>query len=129
MTLRPVGEPVIWLPSIRISVCGRRYPAKLGRRRPGPGDLEIIQELAGYPGVRAIGETGLDCYWDDTPMPLQQEYFDWHMELCRATSLPMVIHMRDSGDLIVEQLGRQQTVPPGVMHSFTGDVDTARRVP
>jgi len=91
------------------------------------GDLEIIQELAGYPGVRAIGETGLDCYWDDTPMPLQQEYFDWHLELCRATGLPMVIHMRDSGDLIVEQLGRQQTVPPGVMHSFTGDVDTARK--
>ena len=72
--------------------------------KAGAGDLEIIEELAGYPGVRAIGETGLDCYWDDTPMPLQHEYFDWHLELCRATGLPMVIHMRDSGDLIVEQL-------------------------
>ncbi len=92
-----------------------------------PGDWEIIEELAGYPGVRAIGETGLDCYWDDTPMPLQQEFFDRHMQLCRAASLPMVIHMRDSGKLIVQQLKRQKSVPPGVMHSFTGDMETAER--
>ena len=92
------------------------------------GDFQIIEELAGYPGVRAIGETGLDCYWDDTPMTLQHEYFDRHMQLCRDTSLPMVIHMRDSGDLIVEQLKKQSSVPPGVMHSFTGDKQLASRV-
>ncbi|MCS7471191.1 TatD family hydrolase [Stieleria sp. ICT_E10.1] len=85
------------------------------------GDFAIIEELAGYPGVRAIGETGLDCYWDDTPIELQHVYFDRHMQLCRDTSLPMVIHMRDSGDLIVDQLKRQSSVPPGIMHSFTGD--------
>lgn len=57
------------------------------------GDFQIIEELAGYPGVRAIGETGLDCYWDDTPIELQHEFFDLHLQLCRDTSLPMVIHM------------------------------------
>lgn len=87
----------------------------------GEDDFELVRELAGYPGVRAIGETGLDCYWDDTPMELQQRFFDDHLQLCRDTGLPMVIHMRDSGDLIVEQLRRQSSVPPGVMHSFTGD--------
>ena len=91
-----------------------------------PEDWKTIEILAAYPGVRAIGETGLDCYWDDTPLPLQQEYFDRHMELCRQTALPMVIHMRDSGDLIVEQLKQQASVPAGVMHSFTGDLQTAR---
>lgn len=85
------------------------------------GDFQIIETLAGYPGVRAIGETGLDCYWHDTPLELQQEYFDRHLQLCRDISLPMVIHMRDSGDLIVQQLKAQTSVPPGVMHSFTGD--------
>ena len=84
-------------------------------------DLGLVRELAGYPGVRAIGETGLDCYWDDTPMELQQRFFDDHLQLCRETGLPMVIHMRESGDLIVEQLRRQSSIPPGVMHSFTGD--------
>jgi TatD DNase family protein len=91
----------------------------------GDDDFGVIQEMAGYPGVRAIGETGLDCYWDDTPMELQHEYFDRHLQLCRDTSLPMVIHMRDSGDLIAEQLRRQTSVPPGVMHSFTGDIKLA----
>ncbi|KAA5543599.1 TatD family deoxyribonuclease [Roseiconus nitratireducens] len=84
-------------------------------------DFAVIEDLAGYPGVRAIGETGLDCYWDDTPMPMQHDYFDRHLQLCRDTSLPMIIHMRESGELIVEQLRRQDSVPPGVMHSFTGD--------
>ena len=90
------------------------------------GDWETIQELAGYPGVRAIGETGLDCYWDDTPMEMQQDYFDRHLELCRQTALPMVIHMRESGDLIVQQLKKQSSIPPGVMHSFTGDESLAK---
>ncbi len=90
------------------------------------GDFAIIEELAGYPGVRGIGETGLDCYWDDTPIEMQHDYFDRHMELCRQTGLPMVIHMRDSGTLIVDQLRRQTRIPKGVMHSFTGDRDLAR---
>ena len=90
-------------------------------------DFSVIEELASMPGVRAIGETGLDCYWDDTPLPLQHEYFDRHMQLCRDTSLPMVIHMRDSTTLIVDQLRRQTAVPPGVMHSYTGDLDTAKQ--
>ena len=91
-----------------------------------PDDFQEIEELAAYPGVRAIGETGLDCYWDDTPIEVQHDYFDRHMQLCRETSLPMVIHMRESGDLIVEQLQRQPQVPSGVMHSFTGDWECAK---
>ncbi|MCD0462837.1 TatD family hydrolase [Roseiconus lacunae] len=90
-----------------------------------PDDFSVIEELAGYPGVRAIGETGLDCYWDDTPLEMQHDYFDRHIELCRQTALPMVIHMRESGGLIVDQLRRQAAVPPGIMHSFTGDWECA----
>jgi TatD DNase family protein len=93
----------------------------------GPQDFQVIEQLAGYPGVRAIGETGLDCYWDDTPIDLQHDFFDRHMQLCRDTALPMVIHMRESGSLIVEQLRRQPSVPEGVMHSFTGDWQLARQ--
>tara|TARA_R110002111_G_scaffold26914_1_gene57892 strand:+ start:194 stop:973 length:780 start_codon:yes stop_codon:yes gene_type:complete len=92
----------------------------------GEDDMAAIEELAGYPGVRAIGETGLDCYWDDTPIEQQHLYFDRHLELCRQTGLPMVIHMRESCQLIIDQLKRQSTVPAGVMHSFTGDEQQAR---
>lgn len=91
----------------------------------GADDFDRVAELAAYPGVRAIGETGLDCYWDDTPLDAQRVFFDQHMDLCRKTGLPMVIHMRDSGKEIVEQLKSQVSIPPGVMHSFTGDASLA----
>ncbi|MEM1068348.1 MAG: TatD family hydrolase [Planctomycetota bacterium] len=90
-------------------------------------DFSVIEELAGYPGVRGIGETGLDCYWDDTPIEMQKDYFDRHIQLCLQTALPMVIHMRESGELIVEQLQSQDRLPAGVMHSFTGDVELAKK--
>ena len=91
------------------------------------GDFGVIEQLAGCPGVRGIGETGLDCYWDDTPIEMQHDYFDRHLQLCRETGLPMVIHMRESCDLIIKQLSQQANVPPGVMHSFTGSLDQARQ--
>lgn len=91
-----------------------------------PDDWSKIEEMAGSPGVRGIGETGLDCYWDDTPLEQQHDYFDRHMELCRQTGLPMIIHMRESCDLILDQFRRQASIPPGVMHSFTGDEQQAR---
>lgn len=92
-----------------------------------PGDYEQVAQMVSQPGVVAIGETGLDCYWDDSPIELQHDYFDRHLQLCRDTDLPMVIHMRDSGELIVQQLRRQPAVPPGIMHSFTGDMELARQ--
>lgn len=92
-----------------------------------PSDWEQVAELAGSPGVRAIGETGLDCYWDDTPIDMQHDYFDRHLELCRQTGLPMVIHMRESAELILDQLRRQSSVPAGIMHSFTGTPELARQ--
>ena len=89
------------------------------------GDFDRVSQLAAYPGVRAIGETGLDCYWDDTPLEMQRVFFDQHIDLCHQTGLPMVVHMRDSGDEIVEQLKAHDLIPAGVMHSFTGDLRLA----
>ena len=94
-------------------------------------DFNEIQSLATSndafsAGIRGIGETGLDCYWDDTPIEAQQDFFDRHLELCRQTELPMVIHMRESCDLIIDQLRNQSSVPAGIMHSFTGSEEQAR---
>ena len=128
---------------IGIDVATSRRACDLAKQHPGylhavvgiqpnsaaeaePGDFQIIEALVSEPGVCAIGETGLDCHWDDTPIEMQHAYFDWHLQLCRDKSLPMVIHMRESGDLIVRQLRRQTSVPPGIMHSFTGDMALAK---
>lgn len=92
-------------------------------------DWPSIEALAGKPCVKAIGETGLDNYWDDTPLAIQQDYFERHIVLAREKQLPLVIHMRESGDEIVEQLTSHlgRGCPRGVMHSFTGSWELCRQ--
>lgn len=91
-------------------------------------DWGLIERLAVQPEVKAIGETGLDCYWDSTPLPVQQDYFERHIALAAATDKPLVIHMRNSGTEIVDQLRPHAAKGPlrGVMHSFTGDWELCR---
>ena len=61
----------------------------------GQEDWPAILDLVTQPGVVAIGETGLDRYWDRTPFPQQQEWFDRHLALAFQHDLPVVIHCRD----------------------------------
>jgi TatD DNase family protein len=92
-----------------------------------PGDWEIIQELATQPKVVAVGETGLDRYWDHAPFDLQVEFFDKHLELARRLNLPFIVHCREAEKEVVAQLQRAAANGPlrGVMHSFSGDLATA----
>lgn len=89
-------------------------------------DWPLVIELAGQPGVVAIGETGLDRYWDRTPFPIQQEWFDRHLELAHRLDLPVVIHCRDCQREMIEQLRGLGRSIRGVQHSFTGTWDDAR---
>jgi TatD DNase family protein len=92
-----------------------------------PGDWEKIVQLASKPKVVALGETGLDRYWDHTPFEIQQDYFDRHIQLSQQTGLPFIVHMRDCGGDILSMLreARERTTLCGVMHSFTGDAQLA----
>ena len=94
-----------------------------------PGDWEKIRELARADRVVAIGETGLDRYWDHTPFAMQQDYFRRHIALAQELNLPFIVHMRDCGDEIVELLESISTAGDlnGVMHSYTGDAVLAQR--
>jgi TatD DNase family protein len=88
-----------------------------------PGDWDRIVELAQNDRAVALGETGLDRYWHDTPFEFQQDYFDRHLRLMQATELPVVIHMRDCQADVLAMLRDACTRGPlrGVMHSYTGD--------
>lgn len=92
------------------------------------GDWDRVVALAEQPKVVAIGETGLDCYWDHAPLELQQEYFRRHIALSRALNLPFIVHLRESGQQILQVLREEcpQGSLSGVMHSFTGDWELAR---
>jgi TatD DNase family protein len=91
-------------------------------------DWSEICNLVNHPRVVAIGETGLDRYWDDCPWEIQLDYFRRHCELSRETRLPLVIHMRDCASEMLEQLqaAAKDNQLIGVMHSFTGDLQMAR---
>jgi TatD DNase family protein len=87
-----------------------------------PDDWDRVVAMLSEPGVVAIGETGLDRYWNFTPFDVQQDYFDRHIRLSQESGLPFIVHMRDCDDdiLIMLREARQRTPLNGVMHSFTG---------
>jgi TatD DNase family protein len=91
------------------------------------GDWDEIVRLIGEPKVLALGETGLDLYWKDTPLSLQQDYFERHIRLSQATGLPLVIHLRETAAEILVMLREALKRGPlrGVMHSFTGTAEQA----
>lgn len=88
-----------------------------------PGDFAAISQLALLPRVAAIGETGLDRHWDDSPWELQVENFHRHINLSRETGHPVIIHTRDCADETLQILQEETRLGGtfrGVMHSFTG---------
>ena len=93
------------------------------------GDWDEIVRLSGEPEVVALGETGLDLFWKDVPLAVQQDYFDRHIRLSQATGLPLVIHLRETAAEILAMLteARKRGELRGVMHSFTGTAEQAQQ--
>lgn len=94
------------------------------------GDWERILEWIDHPRVVALGETGLDNYWKECPLELQERSFDRHWELSRQTGLPVIIHMRESASQVVASARRAFQHGPlrGVLHSFTESWEIAEEL-
>ena len=92
-----------------------------------PTDWEHIEELVRHPHVVAVGETGLDKYWDKAPLDLQQDYFIRHIHLSRRVQKPFVVHCREAEAEVLAVLQNESDGEPmlGVMHSFCGKLETA----
>ena len=93
-------------------------------------DLSVIQELAQTePKVRAIGEIGLDYYWekDEHARARQQVVFARQMELARELNMPVIVHDRDAhGDCM--EITRRYPEVRGVYHCYAGSVEMAREL-
>ncbi|WP_437187109.1 TatD family hydrolase [Planctomicrobium sp. SH668] len=93
----------------------------------GPEDFDLVVEMVSDPHVVAIGETGLDRYWDSAPIELQQEFFRKHIELSQRVQKPFIVHNREADADVVALMQEVAAGRPlvGVMHSFCGDAATA----
>lgn len=90
-------------------------------------DLEWIEQLASHPKIVGIGETGLDYYWDKSPKDVQQALFRKQIQLAQKINLPIIIHNRDATGDVVQILREENAASVGgVMHCFSGSVETAR---
>lgn len=77
----------------------------------------------------AVGEIGIDLYWDKTTLPLQIEAFEIQIEWAKELKLPIVIHARDAFDEIFEVVDRLHNEQlRGVFHCFTGTLDQAHKI-
>ncbi|MDQ0872066.1 TatD DNase family protein [Paenibacillus sp. V4I3] len=93
-----------------------------------PGDLEWIEELCKHEKVVAIGEIGLDYYWDKSPKDVQQRVFREQIRLARKLGMPIVIHNRDAHHDILHILKEEKAEEVGgIMHCFSGSWETAKQ--
>lgn len=86
---------------------------------------ERLKELAAHPKVVAIGEIGLDYYYDHSPRDVQRQVFIRQLALARETGLPFIIHNRDASDDVMAVLREHGRGLPGLLHAFTGDAAMA----
>lgn len=92
-------------------------------------DFAEIARLAQHPKVVAIGEIGMDFYWQRVPAALQQRAFVQQLQLAREIGKPVIVHNRAAGEAILNalsQAGVRELV--GVFHCFSENEEYARRV-
>jgi TatD DNase family protein len=86
-------------------------------------DLEGIRELASARSeVVAIGETGLDFFYDHSPRDLQRHWFEAQLQLAHELGLPLVIHTREAEDDTIAILRDAPAATRMVLHCFTGSM-------
>lgn len=93
-----------------------------------PEELDILRDMARHPKVVAIGEIGLDYYWEENPpKELQQQVFRRQMALAEELDLPVIVHDREAH---ADALAMVREFPRvrGVFHCFSGSAEMAREL-
>ncbi|MDQ3246733.1 MAG: TatD family hydrolase [Pseudomonadota bacterium] len=88
-----------------------------------------LADAAQHPRVVAIGECGLDYYYDKSDRAAQRERFGAHIQAARSTGLPLVVHTREAEQDTAEMLSAavEEGGVTGVLHCFTGSAELARK--
>jgi TatD DNase family protein len=88
-------------------------------------DWATLEALCARPEICAVGETGLDFYYDHSPRDVQEQGFRRQCALAKRLGKPLVVHVRDAHALCAEVL-KSEGMSRGMIHCFTGDTAAAR---
>jgi len=111
-----------------------KYPQLYGGVALHPSDAkdwdensyDTLKQYAQHPKIIAIGETGLDYYWDKTFIDLQKHVFKEHIRLAKEVNKPLIIHSREaSADILAILKETNAKEIGGVMHCFSGSAEFA----
>lgn len=96
----------------------------------GPADIDRMREcFRSEPRLKAVGEIGLDYYWDKVPPEVQKQAFRLHLDLARELDLPVVIHSRDADEdtmaVLLEEGFKDRAL---LWHCFGGGLDLAESI-
>jgi TatD DNase family protein len=86
--------------------------------------FELMERLAKHPRVLAIGETGLDYHYDNSPRDVQQDVFRRQLATARKVELPVIVHTREA-DADTRMILHESGVVKGVLHCFTSSAQLA----
>lgn len=91
-----------------------------------PDDLTAIERMLSEPKVLALGEIGLDFYYDFSPRDVQEELLSRQLDLAYRLGKPVVLHVREAHGAMLSLLrARQDRLPGGVLHCFSGSAESA----
>ena len=91
-------------------------------------ELAIVEKQLEERKFYAVGETGVDLYWDKSTLKIQQEAFRYQIQLAKKHKLPIVIHCRDAFDEVFEVLEQEKGEGLfGIFHCFTGTYEQAQK--
>ena len=92
-------------------------------------EISHVEQMLSQNKFIAVGEIGLDLYWDKSTLDLQKIAFGSQIELAKKYKLPIAIHVRDSFDEAIEIVERLNDYNlSGVFHCFTGNLEEAQRI-
>ncbi|MBQ9414185.1 MAG: TatD family hydrolase [Clostridia bacterium] len=123
------------LASSRLSISlAEQYPLIYAAVGFHPEDLEGVTEqdaeacfaLLSHEKAVAVGEIGLDYYWDASPRDVQKAWFIRQIRLAKSLDMPVVVHDRDAHEDTLTILKEER--PKGVLHAFSGSVEMAKEI-
>ncbi|MBN1967831.1 MAG: TatD family hydrolase [Candidatus Delongbacteria bacterium] len=102
------------------------HPTDLGDLKES--DLNDLRSMINHEKVVAIGEAGLDYYWDNVPREKQKKFFIKQLELSLEENIPIIIHNRDADSDMMEIIENISPVYSGVFHCYAGDLKMAEKL-